>query len=73
MFGAKNVPSETPLMLKNIRLVTLTRAVNVRKDRAEAAGERRMVSTGTKKFTSVMLLPIGVNSRCWLKGSKRFG
>ena len=70
--SAKNVPSELLPVPKNSRLVTDGRSTSVN-TAPKAETVAGVAEPGTKKATSVTLLPVAVNSRWALKGSNSVG
>src|SRR4051812_13254958 len=64
--GAKNVPSELPVTLKNWIDVVLARSTSVN-TAPKALVDDADVEPGTKKLTSRILLPMEAKSRCGLK------
>src|SRR3712207_3622506 len=63
--GAKKVPSEAPLVLKYWMEVAFGRSTSA-KTEPKPLTVAGAVLPGTKKFTSTILLPIAVKSRCAL-------
>src|SRR5690242_12963894 len=70
--GAKNVPSELPLISKNWMLVVLARSTSVKTTPKPLVNAITLLP-GTKKLTATTLLPRAVNRRCGLKVVKMSG